>query len=386
MSGRMLPDEIGDSARSRPHHRGSARIRLMPHARIAFILASNRSRPLPSTRISVLNMFPFLHDAGFTPTVIHEPSDATETPNLDDLDPVALARNYDIVFVQKCHGPSTLRLVRQLEAHGVRTIFGVCDLVEPSMVEATTASVVVTSHLRSLYPRALQERMHVVHDGIEFPERYRSGAPTRRGTRSDPLRAVLVTSGAPMGVDPIGPLPDWLRVSVVGAYPESLLRAGSLRWLVTQITRQRSAGSRLPFLDLALRRLQFVRWDPEVVYERLERADVGIIPVDARVNPAWSVKSENRLTLMMACGLPVICTPIPAYEPIVVDGENALFARSRREWLDALQSLRDPSRRAAVGARARDAVLPRYSKEAQARALVDVLHAVLDQGDRAHDR
>jgi len=358
----------------------------MPLARIGFILASNRRTPLPSTRISVLNMLPFLSDAGFATQIVHEPAEATSTPDLDGLDVAALARAHDIVFLQKCHGPSALRLVRRLEAAGVRTVFGVCDLVEPSMVEATSATAVVTPYLRSLYPASLQVRMHVVHDGIEAPERYRIERSTRRGTRADPLRAVLVTSAAPARLEPIGPLPDWLRVTVVGAYPARLPHPRAWRWLWEQFVGQPPARRRQLAAEVTAQRLHFVPWHPAGVYAQLELADVAIIPVDPQASAAWAVKSENRLTLKMATGLPVVCTPIPAYEPIVVHGENAWFARSRGDWLDGLEWLREPAQRVAMGERARAAVMPRYSKQSQADALIGVLRGVLAREDSGHAR
>lgn len=88
------------------------------------------------------------------------------------------------------------------------------------------------------------------------------------------------------------------------------------------------------------------------------------------------MKSENRLTLKMALGLPVIASPVPAYLDIIQQGINGYIARSRAEWLDAIDALRDPGHRREVGAAARSSVLERFSMEAQARKLISVLESV----------
>ncbi|MCW5662625.1 MAG: glycosyltransferase family 4 protein [Piscinibacter sp.] len=349
----------------------------MSAARVGFILLSNRHQSLPSTRISVLNMLPYLRDAGFAAEIAYEPARPNHTPDLSGLDLRALAARYDLVYFQKVHGSSVLQAVRTLEHAGVRTVFGLCDVVTSDMVEATSATAVVTEHLRMLHPVPLRSKMHVVHDGIEQPARRRPPASDNPGSRRRPLRAVLVTSSAPAILPILARPPEWLRVRIVGAYPAPSWRGGRLRWVREQLT-VRPAGERLATLSSILdRRIERVPWHPTGVYDQLEQADIGVIPIDMEHAAAWQLKSENRLTLKMAAGLPVITTPIPAYEAVVEHGRNAFFAHGRADWLQHLEALRDPALRQAVGERARAAVLPRFSKEAQAQALIATLQAAL---------
>ncbi len=92
--------------------------------------------------------------------------------------------------------------------------------------------------------------------------------------------------------------------------------------------------------------------------------------------PTWRLKSENRLTLKMAIGLPVIATPIPSYQSIIESGENGFLADSRADWLRNLEALRDPALRIEIGKQARASVIGRYSKQEQARLLVQALRSV----------
>ena len=351
--------------------------------KIGFVLLSNSSRPIPSTRIAALNMFPYLRAAQFDPHVVYEPSQSSETPDVSGLAGKLKAEGFQIVYFQKVHGASVLSLARELREAGIKTVFGVCDLVEPAMVEATGATISVTDFLKSLYPAVLQPKISVVHDGIERPLPHKNDWGSHHGSRTRPLRAVLVTSVTldrlPVLLNP----PSWLQVSIVGRYPPSNRRLQRLRETRWQMARQPGLTDRLRYLKfLGSPRIKRICWDSDGVYDSLLQADIGIIPIEsAPTNGAlegWQVKSENRLTLKMAIGLPVIATPIPAYEPVVRQGENAFFASTKAEWLSCLSALREPTLRRHIGQIARQSILSEYSMERQAQKLMVVLRGLVD--------
>ncbi len=291
----------------------------MTVVKIGFVLLSNSQHPIPSTRIAVLNMLPFLRAANFDPHIVFEPEHGTENPDVTDLAPRLLAENFRIIFFQKVHGGSVEKLARQLSTAGVKTVYSVCDLVDPAMVAATDITIVVTDYLKSLYPFALQPKIYVVHDGIEHPELYKSDQSTHWGSRGNPLRAVLVTSANLDRLPIISTPPEWLEVSIVGCYPplgQTWQRLREDRW---HLSTQRDLRQCLAYLRfLTNRRIRRLAWDPAGVYETMRRADIGIIPIETwpehepgMLPPSWKVKSENRLTMKMCIGLPVIATPIP---------------------------------------------------------------------------
>jgi hypothetical protein len=353
----------------------------MTPIKIGFVLLSNSRAPVASTRISALNMFPFLQRANFDPIIVFEPPEATETPNLAGLARRVLAAGCEIVVFQKVHGPNAEAVARELSLAGVTTVYSVCDLVNAGMAQATNVTIVVTDYLRSLYPPHLQSRIRVVHDGIERPEARKTEWRRDRGSRSFPLRAILVTGSDLHELPVIADPPEWLVTDIVGLYAPSarpLRRLREMRWKLK--TRQ-TAAERLAYLRfLANRRIRRIAWNPVDVYEVMRRADIGIIPIETSAAPEpgenaprWRVKSENRLTMKMCVGLPVIATPIPAYEGVIEHGQNGFFARAREEWFQVLEQLREPRRRRDLGERAREAVVSRYSMEEQARKLIDVL-------------
>jgi glycosyltransferase involved in cell wall biosynthesis len=303
-----------------------------------------------------------------------EPGNATESPELQ-LNARDIARQgFDVVCFQKVHGPSAIALAHALRTEGVATVFLVCDTVNAAMCDATDVTAAVTDFLRNEYPPALQHKVCVVHDGIERPEIQKSRTTP---DRSKPLLdAVLVTSAHLTEVPVIGIPPAWLRVSIVGPYAANRLRR--LRedcWTWQRLHGWRERWSFLHFLFS--RRIRRVTWSSSGVYDELVKADIGVIPVrtDALLHsteapaPRWKKKSENRLTLKMAIGLPVVATPIPAYEAVVRQGVNGYLATSRTSWLDALGALRTPALRERIGIQAQKDVLARFSMQAQAKAL-----------------
>lgn len=356
--------------------------------KIGFVLLSNTLHPMPSTRIVVLNMLPFLRSANFDPQIVFEPAESTETPDVSGVASRILSEGFHIVFFQKVHGPRVIELVHQLSAAGVKTVYSVCDLVNVEMAAATDLTIVVTDYLKSLYPQDLQPKIRVVHDGIEHPEVCKSDWGQHRGTRNRPLRAVLVTSASLDHLPVLGMPPKWLEVTVMGRYPEPdhfFQRLREMRWKLLSLRDTRKRIAYIKFL--ANQRIRCQAWDQAGVYQAMQQADIGIIPITTcpdheagQMPPGWKVKSENRLTMKMCVGLPVIATSIPAYEPVIKQGNNGFLACSQAEWLEYLDALRDPKFRETVGTQARESVLKRYSMHEQGRCLIDILCKLMDQG------
>jgi glycosyltransferase involved in cell wall biosynthesis len=344
--------------------------------RVGFVLCSSTANPVPSTRVAISNMLPFLRAAGMEPSILFEPEHPTETPDLSGIAASAVAQAFDVVVFQKVHGPSAVALARQLSAAGTRTVFCVCDLVNSAMAEATSTTAVISDFLQSLYPASLQPRIHVVHDGIERPDDHKNDWGDGSGTSSRPLRAVLVTSASMDRVPVLNHPPAWLKLRIVGRYSSGFTRLREIRWTWAG----KDAAERRDYLRfLTDPRIACVPWSADGVYAEMRQADIGIIPIDTppappgAPTPAWMIKSENRLTMKMAMGLPVIATPIPSYEAVIEHGVNGFFARSLDDWRQCLAALRDPARRKAMGLAARASVEQRYSMRAQADKLVRVL-------------
>ncbi len=342
--------------------------------KVGFVLCSNTLNAIPSTRIAVLNMLPFLESAGWKTSIIFEPEEANEAPNLSGVLERVVSENCNVVILQKVSGQSAVALVKGLSEFGIRSIFVICDRVDVKMASVADATVVISDYLKSLYPPELQSRIYVVHDGIENPECFK----TDWGCHNDPLRSVLVTSHDLDSLPIIDFPPKWMRVCIVGRYQFGWQRLREIYWKL----REKCHSDRLSYARFLMNRnITCVPWSPDTVWREMISADIGVIPIlnsadveSGGLPPDWKRKSENRLTMKMSAGLPVVATPIPSYEAVINHGQNGLFASSAADWFRCLEKLRDPGLRREMGIAARLSVTNSYSKEEQAAKLIKVLN------------
>lgn len=352
--------------------------------RIGWVLLSPRAAAQPSTRIAALNMMGDLQAHGFVSSVLYEPEQGCEQPELPPL-ATLLAQvrqeRLDLVVLQKVHGPAVLALADALRREGVKTVYMVCDLVLPEMVERTDLTLTVTDYLRQLHPAALQPKIRIVHDGIEHAELHKTAPRADRGSAGAPLRATLVTSAPVYKLAPLGAPPDWLQLKIVGRYPPPRSWTAGIAEHGWRLKRLASWAARWRYLGFVTNpRIRTENWSVQRAHEALLGADIGIIPVDTRETagpgappPMWMRKSENRLTMKMSMGLPVIASPVPAYLDVIEQGVNGFIARDAADWRQCLEALRDPQLRRDMGAKARETVLHRFSRERQAEALAAAL-------------
>jgi glycosyltransferase involved in cell wall biosynthesis len=352
--------------------------------KLGWVLLSPPTNPQPSTRIAALNVMASLGTAGYGSNILYAPTAGTERPQLpplNELMQLVQSRDIDIVIFQKTYGESVLAFAKALRNVGIKTVFLVCDLVQAEMTQATDATVVVTPYLRSLYPQDLQGKIWVVHDGIENTELIKTHYSTQRGSANRPLDAVLVSSSAPLSLANMGYPPAWLRVGIFGRYAEQTTRFDRCKTAARSILKKRAWRQGPSVLAFATSRRIVTRpWTESAAYKALLSADIGVIPVDTsnyfvsgEFPPEWMRKSENRLTLKMSMGLPVIASPVPSYLDVINQGVNGFLADTRHEWQHCLTALRDPDLRLSMGRHARATVALRYSIAQQAAALVRIL-------------
>jgi glycosyltransferase involved in cell wall biosynthesis len=104
------------------------------------------------------------------------------------------------------------------------------------------------------------------------------------------------------------------------------------------------------------------------VHEYLQASDIFVLPTEEDAFPLALVEA-------MACGLPVISTPVGGIGQIVTNGENGLLVKPGdfQQLYDALRHLTtNPSRSAALGAAAAQTVRARYSREIVARRYIEL--------------
>jgi glycosyltransferase involved in cell wall biosynthesis len=84
-------------------------------------------------------------------------------------------------------------------------------------------------------------------------------------------------------------------------------------------------------------RAEFVRWQLEREVENLLGFDVGVMPLaDNEYNRA---KEGYKIKQYMACGLPVVCSPVGKNRELVEDDVTGFWACSKEEWIEKLSML-----------------------------------------------
>jgi glycosyltransferase involved in cell wall biosynthesis len=119
-------------------------------------------------------------------------------------------------------------------------------------------------------------------------------------------------------------------------------------------------------------RKEIIPWSEESQVNHIQSFDVGIMPLpDA---PFERGKCGYKLIQYMACGLPVIASPVGANTKIVEQGKTGFLASSNAEWVTALGTLyHDSQVRNAFGQAGRKKVEAEYSLQVAAPRLLEIL-------------
>jgi len=124
------------------------------------------------------------------------------------------------------------------------------------------------------------------------------------------------------------------------------------------------------------------RWRPEHEVADVQGFDVGIMPLPD--DPWTRGKCGYKLVQYMACGIPVVASPVGANRAIVRDHIEGFLPDGDAAWTASLGTLlADPARRAEMGAAGRARAVDAYAVHVVAPRLVEVLSAAAGAAARA---
>jgi glycosyltransferase involved in cell wall biosynthesis len=134
-----------------------------------------------------------------------------------------------------------------------------------------------------------------------------------------------------------------------------------------------------PLAVLASVPREVLPWSEATEVNDIQAFDVGVMPV---VDEPWARgKCGLKLIQYMACGLPVVASPVGVNREIVEPGVNGFLASTHEEWINALTTLRDqPTLAAELGRAGRRKVEEKYSLRAAAPALASILRQAAVNG------
>jgi glycosyltransferase involved in cell wall biosynthesis len=134
------------------------------------------------------------------------------------------------------------------------------------------------------------------------------------------------------------PVIGWSGSSSGFAYLEWLQPA--LKWMLERHAELRLVvmAERAPSLpQLPQERVQFVPWSEDAEVSVLQTFNVGIMPL---MDDPWSRgKCSFKMLTYMACGIPVVVSPVGMNADVLAMGELGYGPRSQDEWVDAIEAL-----------------------------------------------
>ena len=171
----------------------------------------------------------------------------------------------------------------------------------------------------------------------------------------------------PLTIGWIGSPTTWPNVRPLLPMLRQLCEQRNLRFRVVGAG-QEAERDRFPGLDL-------LDWDEDREIADVQGMDIGIMPLLDR--PFERGKSGYKLIQYMACGLPVVASPVGVNSRIVREGVTGFLANDVEQWRLALVKLVEgPALRRSMGGEGREIAVADYSLASQAPRLVALMREV----------
>jgi glycosyltransferase involved in cell wall biosynthesis len=118
-------------------------------------------------------------------------------------------------------------------------------------------------------------------------------------------------------------------------------------------------------------------WSEATEIASVQAMDIGIMPLP---DAPWARgKCGYKLIQYMACGLPVVASPVGVNSEIVADGTSGFLASDFDQWRSALlQLMDDGDLRQRMGQEGRARVIADYSLQAHAPRLVEIMRSAME--------
>lgn len=125
-------------------------------------------------------------------------------------------------------------------------------------------------------------------------------------------------------------------------------------------------------IDLPGVSVETVTWQNGTEVDEISRFDVGIMPLPDE--PWTRGKCGFKLIQYMACGLPVVASPVGVNSEIVSDEVNGFLATTTQEWVQALVRLKDDrALRQRMGQEGRKLVEEKYCLQVSAQKWMSLI-------------
>lgn len=285
---------------------------------IYWILAGNKE--LGSSRIHGLNIDRKLKQLKYNSSVIIAPE-----PWMDDLpfDYIKYKKYFgfikanDILIFQKVLGKNALKLINFLQLKSVRIFYINCDL--PLRLEYINAKMNIITPSRKMYDeyKSIMSGNKNCHYIPDCPEYFLKTTINKKKTK---LKSV------------------WF-----GYYD-------SYRWndyeLLKQLIRN-NCNDAWKLISISNTEKADYQWEKKSARKIISKCDAVVIPIFNMYENA-GMKSANKVIQAMALNVPVLASPIDAYEEVIINGFNGFICHNEEEWIKNLTLLQDTDIRESI--------------------------------------
>jgi glycosyltransferase involved in cell wall biosynthesis len=131
--------------------------------------------------------------------------------------------------------------------------------------------------------------------------------------------------------------------------------------------------------SLPQQQVEFLPYARSQEVEHLQQMTIGIMPLSNTT--LCRGKCSFKMLLYMACGIPVVVSPIGMNAEVLEKGDVGFGALHTDDWIDGLDALlKDPDLRERMGACGREVVTRYYSVEILAPKLAEIILRVANRG------
>jgi len=129
------------------------------------------------------------------------------------------------------------------------------------------------------------------------------------------------------------------------------------------------------FTRIAADRVIFRKWTPEIEVSSIQQMDIGVMPLE---DSLWARgKCACKMLTYMACGVPVVVSPVGANREVLALGKSGLAAQTQTEVVDSVTWLLEHAEEArAMGMNGRTVVEQHYSVRMLAPRFAAMLRSV----------